>query len=93
MPENRTAIPKLYTSLKEKLENDGCGGYKKVNINPNKKSERHCPIKSFFVDLLNILYNLSTFHDNFKLRGCQIPEYFAFSKDADNWRQKNKKVK
>ena len=40
--------------------------------------------------LTQLLYDISTFHDNFKTRGFKIPDRFAFSKGANDCSKKGK---
>jgi hypothetical protein len=41
--------------------------------------------------LTDLLYAVSTFHDNFKTRGFKMPERFAFSKGANDVKAKKGK--
>jgi hypothetical protein len=48
--------------------------------------------KSVLTSLTKVLYNSSTFFENFKGRGGAIPEYFAFAAGANNYKAKSKPV-
>lgn len=73
---NRPALSSLYSQLVEKLKQLNCKGFLSGG-------------KSVLENTAKLLYNLSTFHD--KMEGnysSPIPDFFIFSKGANNYSKK-----
>jgi hypothetical protein len=67
----------LYTVLKAKLVQSGFMGF---------KDAKHG--LKFMKSLVQVLYGLSTYWENFALRGCALDPYFDFSSGANDWKAK-----
>ena len=78
----RPALNKLFKGIRDALEKDKLGF---VGSNGAKLGSE------WMQSLMNLLYGISTFHDNFKARGFKMPDRFAFSKGADDCKEKGKK--
>ena len=47
---------------------------------------------AWILDLTTLLYDVSTFHEKFKAHGFTLPPFFAFTKDANDWKKKGIKA-
>ena len=72
----------LYTALKAKLVQSGFMGF---------KDEKHG--LKFMKSLVQVLYGLSTFWENFAHRRCTLDPYFDFSSGANDWKAKKISVR
>ena len=81
--KGRPAIEKIFGGLRSMLEQDKLGF---VGSTGTKLGAE------WMISLTNVLYNISTFHDNFKARGFVMPKRFAFTKDANDVQSKKNKA-
>jgi hypothetical protein len=66
----------IFNTMRDIMKEDGCG-FKSADYG-----------KKWMMDGMQLLYLLSTFHENLKIRGCSIPGKFAFSCGANDYSAK-----
>lgn len=75
----RPAIDAVFKQLRELLVRD------KLGFVSSSGARLGC---EWMLKLAHVLYNMSTFHDNFRARGFAVPSRFSFSKGANNYQKK-----
>ena len=81
--KGRPAIEMIFGGLRSMLEQDKLGFVGSTGTQLGAE---------WMMSLTNVLYNISTFHDNFKARGFPMPKRFAFTKDANNVHSKKNRA-
>lgn len=77
----RPALTQIYAELRRLMEKDGLGFKGAFDLKMGQQ---------WLQDLTHLLYALSPFHTKLKLRRCAMPDVFAFSHGANDFKKKGK---
>ena len=77
----RPAVTQLFEAFRTKLDEDGLGF----------ASSDETKARDWMLALVQVLYDLSTFHAKLAERNARVPKRFDFSRGANNWQKKGQK--